>query len=109
MQADMQLKQHNLESELTITRKKLDECENSLKNVNEEKKRMLQEKNEMISELNQKNEKIQLTYDSIIQLTMDKFVENLNIKKKTWEYDGEQLQIKNKILLAEMGLKIHDI
>jgi len=109
MLADMQLKQHHLESELATTHKKLDECENSLKNINEEKKRMLQEKNEIISELNQKNEKIQLTYDSIIQLTMDKFVENLNIKKKTWEYDGEQLQIKNKILLAELGLKIHDI
>ena len=109
MQADMQLKHHQLETELYLTRRKLEESENFLRNVNEEKLKILKEKNEMIEELHQKNEKIQLTYDSIIQLTLDSFIQNLSIKKKSWEYEGEKLQIKNKNLLAELGLKIHDI
>lgn len=108
MQADMQHKQHQLESELNITLKKLEESEHLLKNINEENKRILHQKNEIIDELNLKNEKIQTTYDSVIQLTLDKFIQNLNIKKQSWEYQGEQLQIKNKTLLAELGLKIHD-
>jgi hypothetical protein len=109
MQADMQFKHQQLETELHLTRRKLDESENLLKNINEEKKKMLKEKNDTIDELNQKIDKIQLTYDSIIQLTLDSFIKNLSLKKQTWEYEGEKLQVKNKILLAELGLKIHDI
>lgn len=109
MQADMQHKQHQLESELNQTRRKLEDNENQLKNLNEEKKIMLKEKNDLIDDLREKNRRIQDTYDSIIQSTFDKFVENLNLKKSSWEYQGEQLQKKNKDLLAELGLKIHDI
>jgi hypothetical protein len=109
LQNEMGIKTHQLEAELFATRKKLEAAENLLKNRDEENKKINEEKDALIAELYEKNEKIQTIYDNIIQLTLDKFVQNLEIKKKSWEKTSENLQVKNKLLLSELGLKIHDI
>lgn len=109
MQNEMAIKMHQLETELIATRKQLEATENHLQNEIQEKKRIVVEKDEKISELEQKINNIQITYDSVIHLTLDSFNQNIDRKKLEWENSSVQLQTKNKILLAELGLKIHDI
>ena len=109
LQNEMEIKTHQLEGELLATRRKLDTAETSLQREIAERRRIAKQKDETIAELNEQNTKIQTTYDSIIQLTLDSFLQNLEIKKQSWEERSESLQIKNKLLLAELGLKIHDI
>lgn len=109
MQNEAHLKMHQLETELIATRRQLEATEAELEREKREKKRIIAEKDEKIMDLEQMIENIQITYDSIIQLTMDGFNQNLDNVKFKWENKSVQLQTKNKILLAELGLKIHDI
>lgn len=100
---------HQLESELNATRRKLEKTEQLLQDEIQDKKRITEEKDEKINELEQKIINFQTGYDSIIQLTLDSFNLKLDEKKLKWENKSAELQTKNKILLAELGLKIHDI
>ena len=109
MQSDMAIKMHQLETELASTKKVLDKTEGFLAQEIEEKKRVIKEKDHVITDLNQRIDNIQIKYDSTISSTLDKFIMNLNQRKILWEEKSERLQTKNKILLAELGLKIHDI
>lgn len=109
MQNDMAIKMHQLESELISTRHQLEATENKLDEEIKDKKRIIFEKDEKINDLEQKIHNIQITYDSVMSLTLDNFNLNLDKKKLAWEKSSVQLQTKNKILLAELGLKIHDI
>lgn len=105
----MAVKTHTLEAELSATRKKLELAEELIKKQEEEKAATVREKDDQIAELDEKNRKCQITYDSIIQLTFDNFIQKLEIvKAEKWEPHSYQLQEKNKILLAELGLKIHE-
>ena len=106
----MAIKTHNLEAELFATKQRLESTEESLRVEREEKESMCTQKNIKIDELNEANRTIQVTYDSILQLTLDNFLQNLELKKEQkWEPASEGLQKKNKLLLAELGMKIHDI
>ena len=109
MQNEMEIKMHMLESELNATRKTLEATENKLAHEILEKKDIIEKKDEKIEELEQKVKKIQIAYESVINLTLDTFNTNLDKKKLTWENSSIQLQTKNKKLLAELGLRIHDI
>ena len=109
MQNDMAIKMHQLEGELISTRHQLEATENKLDEEIKDKKRIIFEKDEKINDLEQKIHNIQITYDSVMSLTLDNFNLNLDKKKLAWEKSSVQLQTKNKILLAELGLKIHDI
>jgi hypothetical protein len=105
----MAIKVHQVETELNITKKQLESVELQLQNEIRDKKRIIMEKDEIIGDLEEKIRNIRITYDSVIQLALDKFNENINIKKLEWENNSTRLQTKNKTLLAELGLKIHDI
>jgi len=69
----------------------------------------MKEKDDKIVYLEQTIRNIQVTYDSVIQLSFDTFHLKLNETKPTWENKSAQLQTKNKTLLAELGFRIHDI
>ena len=105
----MTIKIHQLETELVATRKQLETTEALLQQEIQDKKKISMEKDDRISDLEQKLKNFQVGYDSIFQSTFDEFTKNLNAKKLTWENKSAQLQTKNKLLLAELGLKIHDI
>jgi CRISPR/Cas system CMR subunit Cmr6 (Cas7 group RAMP superfamily) len=105
----MAIKVYQVESELNLTKRLLESTENQLQNEIQDKKKIIIAKDEIIDDLKQKINNIQMTYDSVIQLTLDKFNQNLNLKKLEWENNSTRLQTKNKTLLAELGLKIHDI
>jgi hypothetical protein len=109
MQTEMQVKERQIELECAITQRKLNETQTKLEHEIAEKLRIKREKEEKIEELEQNISQIRIMYDSIITSTFDTFIENLNEKKSTWEDTSIQVQTKNKILLAELGLKIHDI
>lgn len=109
MQNEMSIKMHQLETELVATKRQLESTEHQLQNEIVEKKRIVQEKDDKISDLEQKIQNVQITYDSIIQITLDNFNQKIDRKKLSWENKSIQLQTKNKTLLAELGLKIHDI
>ena len=109
LQTDMGLKIHSLENELNATKKNLENCEETLKQVLIEKKEIIEEKDEKISNLQQKIESIEIAYDSIIHANLDNFIESLGKAKETWESNSIQIQTKNKKLLTELGLYIHDI
>jgi hypothetical protein len=47
----------------------------------QDKKKIIIAKDEIIDDLKQKINNIQMTNDSVIQLTLDKFNQNLNLKK----------------------------
>ena len=105
----MSIKTHTLEAELNATRKKLELAEQLIKKQEQEKEAIVREKDDQISDLNEKNRKCEITYDSIIQLTLDNFLQKLEIvKTEKWEPYSYSLQEKNKVLLAELGLKIHE-
>jgi hypothetical protein len=106
----MAIKTHNLEAELQITRKRLEQTEDLLKRSEEEKREIIRQKDEQIADLNEKNRKCETTYDNIIQLSLDSFIQRLEIvKQDKWEPAIYGLQERNKVLLHELGLKIHDI
>jgi hypothetical protein len=105
----MGIRIYQIETELNATKRQLDHTEQLLAQEIQDKKRIIQEKDEIIDDLEQKIRNIQITYDSIIQLTFDKFNEQLDTRKLEWENNSTKLQTKNKNLLAELGLKIHDI
>ena len=109
MQNEMAIKVHQVETELNATRKQLEATEQALQNEITDKKRLEREKNDIIFDLEEKIRNIRITYDSVIQLTLDRFNQNLDKKKLEWENNSTRLQVKNKNLLAELGLKIHDI
>jgi hypothetical protein len=109
LQTDMGLKIHTLENELNVTKRNLENCEDALQETVIEKKKMLEEKDEKISELQSKIESIEMAYDSIIQTNLDNFIGSLNKAKTNWETNSIKIQAKNKKLLAELGLNIHDI
>ena len=80
-----------------------------LDNERREKERIIVEKDEVIAELTTRVLNIQKAYDSVIDMTFDVFEKQLLGRKTSWEEKSAQLQAKNKILLAELGLRIHDI
>lgn len=91
------------------TRKQLEATQAELDHERKEKKKLMQEKDERIMDLEQKIENIQIAYDSVIQITLDGFNQSLSRVKSNWENKSAQLQTKNKNLLAELGIRIHDI
>jgi len=101
---------HELESELLATRKKLEETEAALRREREEKSAMSAAKDSLISELTEKNRKCQQYNDSILQMALDEVIGGVEAKKRaSWEKSCDSLQARNKVLLAELGLRIHDI
>ena len=109
LQTDMGLKIHALESELNATKKSLDNCESALQQTLIEKKQIIEEKDEKINELQRKIESIEIAYDNIIHSNLDNFIESLSKTKVKWETNSIHIQAKNKKLLTELGLNIHDI
>lgn len=105
----MSIRTHQLETELIATKKQLDYTETQLQNEIQDKKRIIAEKDEIIFDLEEKIRNIRITYDSILHFTLDGFNEKLDLRKLEWENNSARLQTKNKNLLAELGLKIHDI
>lgn len=109
LQTDLGLKIHTLESELNITKKNLDSVETELEKEIIDKKRIVEEKDERINELQRKIENLETAYDSIIHNNLDNFIKNLHAARESWETSSVSIQAKNKKLLAELGLNIHDI
>ncbi|RNA33883.1 coiled-coil domain-containing protein [Brachionus plicatilis] len=109
MQNEMNNKIHLLETELIATRKQLEKTESLLQQEIQDKKRITMEKDDRIMDLEQRLVNFQTGYDNILKSTFDDFSKRLNEKKFSWENKSAQLQTKNKLLLAELGLKIHDI
>jgi hypothetical protein len=109
MQTDMCLKIHYLENELNATKKNLENCEDTLKQVLIEKKQIIEEKDDVISTLQQKIGSIEIAYDNIINTSLDNFIKTLSHTKEAWEANSITIQAKNKKLLTELGLYIHDI
>lgn len=105
----MNNKIHQLENELIATRKQLEITETLLQQEIQDKKKITMEKDDRIMDLEQRLVNFQIGYDNILKSTFDEFSKKLNDKKYTWENKSAQLQTKNKLLLAELGLKIHDI
>lgn len=94
---------------MSLTRKQLEATQLELENERRDKDRMCREKDEMIAELNLRVLNIQKAYDSVIDMTFDTFEQRMMGFKLGWEEKSAQLQAKNKNLLAELGLRIHDI
>ncbi len=110
LQNEMAFKVHELESELLATRKKLEETEAALRREREERSAMSAAKDSLISELTEKNRKCQQYNDSILQMALDEVIGGVEAKKRaSWEKSCDSLQARNKVLLAELGLRIHDI
>lgn len=106
----MALKVHELEGELFSTRKNLELTQDALRKEKEERIANNKEKDVIIDELTEKNRKCEVSYDNILQLTLDNFITRVEARKaQVWEPNSETLQAKNKLLLAELGFKIHDI
>lgn len=103
------IKTHQLETELLSTRKQLETALAELDFERRDKKRIMQEKDDKIMDLEQKIENIQIAYDSVIEISMDTFSQRLDEVKLEWENKSAHLQTKNKTLLAELGIRIHDI
>ena len=89
--------------------KQLEATQIELENERKDKERMSREKDEMIAELTMRVLNIQKAYDSVIDMTFDTFEQKMIGFKSSWEEKSAKLQVKNKILLAELGLRIHDI
>lgn len=109
LQNDMAIKMHTIEAELVNTRRQLDQTELKLQEEIKDKQHVIEMKNEKINDLEMKIKNIQLMYDSIIHITLDNFNAKIEVKKLEWEDKSIQLQTKNKKLLAELGVNIHDI
>jgi len=109
MQNELDVKIDQLNSELKRTKKQLEQTEAQLQHEIAERKRIVTEKDDKIWDLEQKISNMQIAYDGIMQFTLDNFNDKINVKKADWENRSLKLQTKNKVLLAELGLKIHDI
>jgi hypothetical protein len=109
LQTDMGSKLHNLEADLVCVRKQYEDTSNALNMANIERKRITVEKDERINELQLKVQNLEIAYDSIIHLNLNRFIEDLNKAKAQWETIGASIQVRNKRLLAELGLNSHDI
>lgn len=92
-----------------MTKKHLEATLAELEHERREKERISKEKDIRIMELEQKVDNIQIAYDSVIQLTLDTSIQSLDLIKLGWENKSAHLQVKNKKLLGELGLMIHDI
>lgn len=92
-----------------MTREKLLKTQKELEDERLARLNMCKEKDEIISELETRVKNIQIAYDSIIDISFDTFQKNMVGFKLGWEEKSAELQVKNKNLLAELGLRIHDI
>ena len=81
-----------------------------MKRERDEKSAISAAKDGLISDLTEKNRKCQQYNDSILQMALDEVISRVEVKKKaSWEKQCESLQSRNKVLLAELGLRVHDI
>lgn len=100
---------HQLETELNLTRKTLEKTQQDLEHERSEKKRIQKEKDDLIFELENWIKKLEINCDSTIDKTFNDFNLKLNTSKQEWNKKAAELQAKNKMLLAELGIAIHDI
>ncbi|XP_074652068.1 dynein regulatory complex protein 12-like [Tubulanus polymorphus] len=109
MQTQMGLTVHQLETELELTRRKLEHTEFELKQTREEKERVIRDKDEQISTLQLKIDTMGMAYENILADTMDNLAAKIDAAKLKWEHESTMIQARNKQVLLEFGLNPLDL
>ncbi|XP_043935391.1 coiled-coil domain-containing protein 153 [Protopterus annectens] len=109
LQADMVLRIHKLQTEVSHLQQQLESCREELKATQGEKERLVLEKDEVIAELQNKIDNMETDYERILHDGLDKLQSKIAAAKLQWEQQATTIHFEQKRLLLDFGLNPLDI
>ncbi|KAG7471396.1 hypothetical protein MATL_G00124140 [Megalops atlanticus] len=104
MKTDLGVKVQKLETEVTMLRQRLVQCQTDLKTERELREKMQQEKDATISDLQSRLDSLETGYEKLLHDSLDNLLSHLADARLCWEGESTTIHQEHKELLATLGL-----